>query len=40
MFFLQPRAAGTRSAPGAVLRWEAGARAHETRASPGATLSQ
>jgi hypothetical protein len=39
-FFLRPRAVGTRGAPGAVLRREAGAGAHETRAGPGADLSR
>jgi hypothetical protein len=40
MFFLRPRAAGTRDAPRAVLHREAGVRAHETRADPGAVLSR
>jgi hypothetical protein len=38
--FIQPEAAGTRGAPGAVLRREAGAGAHGTRAGPRAALSQ
>jgi hypothetical protein len=38
--FIRPGAAGTRGAPGAILRWEAGAGAHETRADPEAALSR
>jgi hypothetical protein len=39
-FFLRPEAAGTRGASGAVLRQEADAGAHGTRAGPGAALSR
>jgi hypothetical protein len=40
MFFLLPRDAGTRGAPGAILHQEVGARAHGTCVGPGAVLTR